>query len=295
MGRARYDYRRIKSVSRKLVDTKTGKVTYENTATFVYVPLTKRDRVTKIDQISMTPTAGDPPKNLLEPLSSVSGQSLEFSPNPNGTSKELKGIKFGRIAQYLVLRYLYEDEVWVNLHTWDLGSKVLEDWNIVFPQIPFLPERKLNKTQKRELFGYCLRFLLREVKPGQKPNNRLRYALIKALQESGLPSTTLYRGWEGMRVSYGLILSQILTRLTRPGKPPKAAKRRRSSEDSRGAPRANVRRTGLKRVALPDSGVRKEDQRKWYIHFTNLIAFHYATEPNEKYSLITTHTLILRS
>jgi len=275
LGKATYDWKKGKVLQVQYCDVVTKRLIIVNTTTFSVVPLTKRRRTNGSKVLHLEPAVGDPPESLHEELSSISNQSLEFSPNPSNYARELVGIKIGKLAQYLVLRYLYQDESWVDLNLWDLGSKILEDWIRYYPMIPF-ESIKLTKSRRRELFLYALRFLLTQEGPGKVPNHRIRYCITKTLEENGMSSSYLWRSWEGMKLPYQTITSRLLTKLRGPGKPPKKTRRKRSSEDSRGLPRPNSRRHGLRSVSLPPTGEVEQHYRKWYQHFSNQLAYHYA-------------------
>jgi len=294
MGRAKYDIKRLPVKTEKYIDKETGRQITKHVTAYMIVPILKRKYTNRTEVLRVEPHRGVPPENLHEQLSSISGHSLEFSPNPFGQGKELKGLKPGKLAQYLVLRYLFEDDVWVDLNLWDLGTKLLEDWIKYFPTSPFLLTEN-TKSKRREIFSYALKFLLTEVKPGEKPLPRIRYALSETLKEEGLSSSFLWRSWQGQMLVYGFLLSKLLTKLKGPGKPPKKTRRRRSSEDSRGAPHGSSRRSGFRAVSLPPLEIVVDSSKKWYVWFCNKLAYHYAFSRNIEIVLRTTSPISEKS
>lgn len=280
MGRAKYDIKQLPVRTEKYIDKETGRQVTRNITSYKIVPITKRRYTNRTEVLRVEPHRGVPPVNLHEQLSSISGHSLEFSPNPFAQGKELIGLKPGKLAQYLVLRYLFEDDIWVDLNLWDLGTKLLEDWIKYFPTSPFLPVEN-TKSKRRELFSYALRFLLTETRPGEEPKPRIRYALLQTLGAENLSNTFLWRSWQGMMLIYGEKLSKLLTRLKGPGKPPKKTRRRRSSEDSRGAPHGSSRRSGFRAVSLPPTDIVVDSSKKWYLWFCNKFAYQYALTRNQ--------------
>jgi hypothetical protein len=187
---------------------------------------------------------------------------VEFSPNPQRPSFNRKGVRPGRIEQFLVLSFLYGENAWIDsIYLWDLAVNVNDDHIWETPNLP--REQIKTRTYRREIFSISLRWLLLHFRVGDVPTSEVRQQLHTVLtQYYGLPSTFLYRSWEGMFTTYQRYLNSLKPRVLRPGKLPRANRKRGHSDGSSAKPERRHWRPPSK-TELPS----KPLPERWYLYY----------------------------
>jgi len=205
-------------------------------------PLTQKKTTRPNPDIFIRNEAGVPPENLLE-ITSHTNQGLVFSPN---LSKLISGkeLKVGKFLFYFILRFLYSDEPWIpTVEVFEFMTRLVKPhWHI---RVDGRSLGKILKSQRRKTLQMYFEILLKETPVGWEPKEYERKALLEIFNNLGISSTFLYRSWGGMTKDYSAIFSELQIRLSRPEKPTRPNRRRRSSEDSRGSTSVSVWREGI--------------------------------------------------
>jgi len=174
---------------------------------------------------------------------------LAFSPNPDVLESKL-GLRKAKMAKFIVLKYLFEDSIWLTLSGWSLAADLVENSFTWENYGPYRPDRE-RKLHKKLSFLVGLTHLVQIVGPDTLPSEELRERLLKAFNYDRITKEELWRDYKGMETGYRAALSYFTVQKVG-GKRYKKPRRKRSSEDSHGIPRNRVWRPGEVHLSLPE-------------------------------------------
>jgi len=162
---------------------------------------------------------------------------------PNRGWLTTQGVSLSDFRRFLVEKFIFEGtSPWLSLAQWSFALGLLdEDFQLPFPeQLEVYPDQVYKSVWKGRSFDAFLQavllHLLKIYPPGQKPRRSDRIGLVQLLAEQNLSNGGLFREYRSLRKRFLEILSKVVYQSPSPSKA-KQAKRKRSSEDSRGKPR----------------------------------------------------------